>query len=402
MVKYNDNAKHIHRLPPCPDYDVEGFQSWLSDMARQGYLLDSDGFFMGFASFEVAAPCEMNYRLQPAPKGKSAFDDGAPYDEELELSEALGWDYVARKGDFHIYRSADPEARELNTDPDVQAMALKKVKSRLRSNLFLSFFWAVVYPYLALDGRALMIIAAVGEWLAICTLVVIAWSLYGSISNIRRLKKLQKRLQLGEMLHEKTDWKKQSYRHYTFLAISIAVYCALVISIIALLIYGFSEEYEHPLSDYPDPPFATIADFYPDAEYSEDETFADMGLNTVEVYDSLIAPTGYYWRESADLTMDGETFSASYYIWYHETKAPWLARILAFEHQIDDRLHRNFEEMPLNVEGADYAIAWHDEVHFTNVVIQNDNVVVMATLLQYGDEQLTPEQWAAVLAESIS
>lgn len=401
MVKYNDYAKHIHRLPPCPVYDVEAFQSWLSDMARQGYLLDRDGFFMGFANFEVATPCQMSYRLQPAQNNKSAFDDGAPYDDEAELSEALGWDYVARKGDFHIYRSADPEARELNTDPDVQAMALKKVRSRLRSHLLLSFFWVVVYPYLALDGRALMVIATLGEWFALCTIVVLVWSLYGSLANIHRLKKLQKRLQLGEMLHEKTDWKKQSSRHYTSLAINIAVYCAFVISIISILVSGFSEEYKHPLSDFPDPPFATIADFYPDAQYSEDETFAGMGLNTVDVYDSLIAPASYHWRESSDLTKDEESFSATLYLWYHETKAPWLARILAFEHQFEDRLHRNFEEIPLNVDGADYAIAWHDEVHFTNVVIQKGNVVVIATFLQYGQEQLSLDQWASILAGNI-
>jgi len=240
-----------------------------------------------------------------------------------------------------------------------------------------------------------------GEGFVLTSFLVLAWILLGHVLNIRRLKKLQKRLQLGEMLHEKIDWKKQSVRHYASLAVDIAVCCAFVISVISLLVYGYSGKFEHPLSDLPDPPFATIADFYPEAEYSEDDTFAGMGLNTVEVYESTVAPASYYWRESADLTKDGETFSASYYIWYHETKVPWLARVLAFEHQIEDRIHRDFEELPLNVDGADYAIAWHDEVHFTNVVIQKGNVVVMATLLQYGDEQLALEQWATILAESL-
>ncbi len=401
MVKYNDNAKHIHRLPPCPVYDIEGFQSWLSDMARQGYLLDRDGFFLGFASFEVTTPCHMSYRLQAASRPKAAFDEGEPDDEEAELSEALGWDYVARRGEFHIYRSADPEARELNTDPDVQAMALKKVSAGLRGNLFLSIFWVVVYPLLILEGRALMLTITLGEWFVCICSVLLIWLFLRALSNIRRLKALQKRLQLGETLHDKTDWRSRSTRHYATLAISISVCCVFAVTMVSVLLYGLSEEYEQPLSILPEPPFATIADFYPDAEYSEDSSFESLGLNTVESYDSLISPATYYWREAADLTQNGEAFSASLYLWYHETKAPWLARILAWEHQLEDRLHRNFEELPLSVDSADYAIAWHDEVHFTNVIIQKGNVVVMATFLQYGDEPLSTDQWAAILAESI-
>lgn len=401
MVKYNDNARHIHRLPPCPVYDIEGFQSWLSDMAAQGYLLDRDGFFMGFASFEVTQPCEMSYRLQVARHPKAAFDEGEPDAEETELTEALGWDYVARKGEFHIYRSAAPDARELNTDPDVQAMALKKVTKGLLSNLFLSLFWVVFYPFLVLNGQALMLIITLGEWFALCTLLVLVWSLIRSVGSIRQLRRLRKRLQLGETIHEKVDWRGRSARHYAALAVSVAVYCVFAVTLGSALIYGISEEYEQPIESLSQPPFATIADFYPDAEYSQDGSFASLGLNTVESYSAIIAPVSHYWREAADLTQDGESFSATLYLWYHETKAPWLARILAFEPQLEDRLHRNFEEISVNVYSADYAIAWRDEVHFTNVVIQKGNVVVMATLLQYGQDRLPLDEWAGILAESI-
>ena len=29
-------GKQVWKIPPCPVYDVEGMESWLSDMARQG------------------------------------------------------------------------------------------------------------------------------------------------------------------------------------------------------------------------------------------------------------------------------------------------------------------------------------------------------------------------------
>ena len=31
--------KHRVRLPPCPDYDIAGTETWLADMAREGWLL---------------------------------------------------------------------------------------------------------------------------------------------------------------------------------------------------------------------------------------------------------------------------------------------------------------------------------------------------------------------------
>ncbi len=39
-----DQIRHAWRFPPCPAYDVEGTESWLSDMAAQGLVLGKDAF----------------------------------------------------------------------------------------------------------------------------------------------------------------------------------------------------------------------------------------------------------------------------------------------------------------------------------------------------------------------
>ena len=57
-------------LPPCPSYDVEGTESWLSDMERAGWRLTPEGFFGGLARFERAEPCAAAYRLDAAPKAR--------------------------------------------------------------------------------------------------------------------------------------------------------------------------------------------------------------------------------------------------------------------------------------------------------------------------------------------
>ena len=112
----NEKKKYVYRLPPCPAYDVEGMESWLCALAWEGLLLRKDGFHAGVAVFEKAAPRRVKYRLEAAQENTGFFGDGyAPDAEQVELCEEYGWEYVARRGEFYIYRSDDPTARELNT-----------------------------------------------------------------------------------------------------------------------------------------------------------------------------------------------------------------------------------------------------------------------------------------------
>lgn len=144
------HTRTVYRRPPCPSYDVEGTEAWLTDLAREGLLLESDGFFAGFAAFEKTAPTRVKYRLEAAQKHASLWseDGGEPDEAQVELCAQYRWEYVARHGQFYIYRSDDPSARELNTDPKVQALALNAVKKRLVSDLTSLLVWTVLYPLL--------------------------------------------------------------------------------------------------------------------------------------------------------------------------------------------------------------------------------------------------------------
>ena len=44
-------------LVPCPDYDVAAMEAWLEQQAQRGLHLSAEnGFFLGFAFFEVGTP----------------------------------------------------------------------------------------------------------------------------------------------------------------------------------------------------------------------------------------------------------------------------------------------------------------------------------------------------------
>ena len=40
--------KMVYRLPPCPLYDVERYESWLNDMAAAGLFLQAQGVLVRF------------------------------------------------------------------------------------------------------------------------------------------------------------------------------------------------------------------------------------------------------------------------------------------------------------------------------------------------------------------
>ena len=85
MVK--QKLKKVWRLPPCPDYDIEGTESWLEDMALEGLFLAENGFFGGVARFERQNPRPVRYRLAASPEVPSLLNDyDAPPEEQVELS----------------------------------------------------------------------------------------------------------------------------------------------------------------------------------------------------------------------------------------------------------------------------------------------------------------------------
>lgn len=399
MVKYNDDAKHVHRPVPCPAYDIAGMEAWLEAMAKEGYLLARDGFFMGFADFEVSKPSPMKYRLQAAKKGKAAFDDNSPEDDELELSEAMGWDYVARRGEFHIYRCADPTAPELNTDPEVQALTIKAVTKRMPNHLISLVLWLVIYPTLFYDEGILRATIATGSAFAIFSIVMLSWIIIGDLRAIAHLRRIRKQLECGERVAAQPYSKQRALRHLCRQWLFILA--AIVWVALTVLMFLRVGNVDKPLENYEgEPPFATLADFYPEATSYEAQDF--MGLYNYYEYiaDPLISPKSLIWRESADLTLpDGSIKDGALTVYYHEMSSEPLAKIVAWEFLRDAKGSKYYEELSLPDLGIDHAVAYSD--HFDYIILRDGSTVVMATYLQYGDESLSLADWAQIMADSI-
>jgi len=400
MLKYNDSAKHIHRPVPCPAYDLPRTEAWLEAMAREGLLLARDGLFLGFADFEKSTPCTMKYRLQAAKYAKTAFDDGEPPEAETEFHEAMGWEYVARRGNFHIYRCFDPHAPELNTDPLVQAQTIKAVHKRMLSHIISLLIWLVIYPVFFYSGGIIRGAIATGSFFTLLSVFIVIWGIGEEIVAVCHIGRLKKTLQEGERPQRTEDWKKYSLRYISSRALSVALIALWIV--LAIGIFARLSDSEKPLSEFEgEPPFATLQDIFPEGENYEPYSFMGITNNFEYASAPLISPETIIWREAAYFSLPEEgDVGGNLTVYYYEMSHPLLAQLLVWEIIRDAKEDKYFEELPAPDMEADYLAAYTD--HFPNVLIRQENVVIEASFFPYKEAHIDMERWAVPIAESIS
>ena len=399
----NEEKKIYYRLIPCPSYDVEGMESWLEDMAEQGLFLTGDGFFCGFGFFHKEEPKKAKYRLQVSELDAGVLSDNdEPEKEQQEISEALGWQFVARRGEFFIYRSMEENVRELNTDPEVQALSMKMVQKRQYNSLFNCLLWLIVYPLLKKNGAVIAPMLYMKTWFYFFSILLVLWFFLGSVRKLVHYTKIRRKLKNGEQLNREKNWKKWAWLYPTKIVLLIVLCCTWGCIVLGNIHRTVLFEDEIPLEEYTkNPPFATMADMAPGKPYE----IEDMGyVNTVTEWSDFLAPVNFIWEEYAtvQVTEDRE-ISGLWDINYHELRWEWMAKLLAKDYMRMDQ-ERDFEflyEMDL---GIDYAVAYMDDIHMEKVILRQGNKVLQGTFHEYfGEEKehLSLEEWAKIMADSI-
>ena len=208
--------KLVHRVIPCPEYEVASMEQWLSDMAEQGLLLQKDGFFFGIATFEKKVPQYVKYRVLPANKNASFWsnDNGEPDEEEVELSRQFGWEYVVKRGEFYIYRTTDMDARELHTDKEVQALAMKAMRKQQWETLLILLPLDMIYLWLIYGKKLFVSMIHIGTPIYLLMTAALVWMITYTAARAVKLLRLQKRM-LGNVPDDtKKSWKKNAWKYH--------------------------------------------------------------------------------------------------------------------------------------------------------------------------------------------
>ena len=109
----DDRMESIKRWTMFLWSDIGEIETYFSDMARRGYLLEKQGSLM--SEFIKGEPKERRYRVVPAVGRKIS-------EEEKEVYRETGWEYVSDGGSLgtrlDIFFSDDKEAPEIFTDTE--------------------------------------------------------------------------------------------------------------------------------------------------------------------------------------------------------------------------------------------------------------------------------------------
>ena len=187
--------KMFYRLPPCPLYDVERYESWLGDMAAAGLFLQAQGVL---ARFRRGTPAPVRYRLTAARLNGSAFDflPTAPLQEERTLYAESGWQFVCARGEFFIYGCLDPAAPELHTDPAVQALSLKMARRTAWSS-FAGVLLNVVVQAVLWSRRTPLLLLVEQPLPVVCLLLFCCCMLGLALRDLYAVLRLTRRLRRG-------------------------------------------------------------------------------------------------------------------------------------------------------------------------------------------------------------
>ena len=395
-------------LPPCPPYDVEGMESWLGDMASRGWMLEKESFLLGCAAFERADPAPVRYRLEASPRHAGYWDDngGAPDPEAEELNADFGWEYVARRGQFYIYRNPEADPRELHTDPRVQALAIKSLeKRRTVQYLNIVLVLGVNLFSVLLRGNSLLLAAVkAGLPLTLLTILLTLLLLANGVLEVAHLGRLKKRLAAGQPLRHDGDWRKGQAAYFAKRLAVLLLFLLWIFMLLHLWAVEAAGTGKEPLTDYQGTlPFADMRSF---AEGNFRLTMTDL------LYSSVTDGSNAFVRRYVDLSEhasilrpDGTALDGGLYVTYFDARWEWLARVLARELLRTDRakVGRRWREPPEYPDlGLDEAVSYRSEFHFPCLVLRQGTRVLRAMFYQTGpDAHLLPEEWAGILADSI-
>lgn len=308
-------------LVPCPDYDVAAMEAWLEQQAQKGLFLSAEnGFFLGFACFEVGNPKRVRYRLDAIPKEKVFADFPENKAAAIQLAQEMGWEFVTERREFLIYRCDDETLPELNTDPAVQALSLKRVQRNLSSRVWSTCYCFFVYPILLFALRMpafLLSVLTLGTLRVLALFLITAVMAAGEICDWRRLKKLRAHLQAGgriEHTQENPGWTKRSVAEKIANPILTALWIALLLSFVVKT-GNPARSTQTDLSASPIPAASSFLTL-PQEDADERDELMLLARRDVLVQDNIY-------------TLEERAGSFRYDAEYYDMRAPWLAKWLA-------------------------------------------------------------------------
>lgn len=349
----------VWKMLPVEPFDMRGLEEWLSAMAARGLHLVKIG--ENFARFRPGPP---------QAGARYALDITGPTDIEGDRNEAYaqaGWNYVTTlRGLYYVYRTLDPDAPALHTDPVTQSFTFDRLLRRrlwallLLIPLLLFAFrselaalidnpWSPVYQFfLKTEGCCLYLVL----------LIFYAAALIPLFRQRRALKALRKQLADGIPLEDSRRWTRRVPR-------AVADWGSIVFLVCAIALFIWKDP--HTARELPNPedwsfPHVTLGQAVgPEVVSLTAEDPHDFLLHRPALRRSFLVPEQISWNQYGDaLLEDGSTQECGVVIYLYRLRFPDMAPLLLRCVQ-EDRLARwrqyekNSGELHMNPALAEFS-----------------------------------------------
>lgn len=329
--------KTIKRFMPISIYDITQVEAYLMHMAAKGYFIKKIGIF---ATFEDGIPEKAIYRLEP-------FGDKQkePPEDMLLHFEEQGWEYICTAGFFHIYKATRDDVTEIHTDPITQGETFAYLNKKLKF-LFLLITGLYIFSggmlFLASffhDQPIYFNVRYSGLTLKVTLIALYVITIYNSLQDYKKIKKLKNQLELGiRMCHSKKY--KPRYGQY----VSFFLPLLLLIPMFWVQYYDGKAHWEKSLLEYEGKlPTIPLSSLETNPEFTivyGDEDNRSYN-NTITHHWTELAPKIYIVEERGEIAgqmwRDGSgTYSPSMDTEFYELRFKLLTKPL-FEELIEDK-----------------------------------------------------------------
>ena len=347
----------VKRYLPVEVFDMAGLAEWFSAMAAQG--------------LHLVKLSENRAQFRPGPPKavvRYALDVSTCYDIEPERNEnyaQMGWDYVTTlHGMYYVYRSEDPSAPGLHTDPVTQGGTLTKLIRRQRRALPLSLAcmafimrdelrtlfaapWSVPQFVILNTERALLWLVLTVTWLLLVLLP--------TLRRLRKLKQLRRQLLDGIPLEECRRWQRLFppvllvCGPLVLMAAVLAVYAATVPRLTRQL--SSTEEWTFP-------------------HVTVEQALDGSGAHDITIYgppemliantrsSSLLCPEQYDWAQMGSAQLGDSLLEPAIFLDFYRTYSERTAEVLlpALQSELERSLERNKRQREDSMLGLDLII----------------------------------------------
>ena len=338
--------KYKRKLIPVNLMNIPAMESWLSDMAAEGFYLHSLGPHV--AKFTEGEPRKLAYRIEPLPAEDNGFyvnnirnafaaekDGKKPLTVEeknrrmTELYDEFGWEQVCKLSQlFCIFRAKEEDTPELHTDPVAQSEAYERIYQRQKKGLLLTlpFFLAIILwcLYLTLWDDNLYYSVKSGSSLLVCA-AGLFFTVFVLFKEAKSFRHIRDRLQDGIAMEHDADWQK----HAGFYKLKVAVYHVILLCIAFSGFYWTGQRWDMPLAEANQPlPYLSLETIENDPNYILGEY--DGWDNEVRFSTSFLAPIQYEIRQEGivpDRRWDDDSgvYSPSIKVEYYDLRFAFLA-----------------------------------------------------------------------------